>query len=104
MVTITSHLCYLVSGVVLWLPKSVFIWDVQGNGNKTIVEDCDEIVQLPLVDSEGRAAPGAFGRDAFQHLSSKRSKKDNFDADGSRKRYFDDDDDHDLDTLVKRTR
>lgn len=61
-------------------------------------------MQLPLVDSKGRAAPGAFGRDVSHHSSYRRAKEDNFNADGTRRRYFDGDDDVDLGTLVKRSR
>ncbi|GMH40688.1 hypothetical protein BSKO_08592 [Bryopsis sp. KO-2023] len=65
----------------------------------------DDVVNLPLVDSHGRAVRGAFGRDGTEVAPrNPRSKTDNFHQDGSRKRYFDDDDDVDLKTLVKRSR
>ena len=58
---------------------------------------------LPLVDHEGRAMPGAFGRGSATHGvkadasgRGRTEKTQNFDA-GERKRYFRDDDRMDLD-------
>jgi hypothetical protein len=68
-----------------------------GGGNGRTVE------ALPLVDHEGRAMPGAFGRSSATHGvkadasgRGRTEKTQNFDA-GERKRYFRDDDRMDLD-------
>jgi hypothetical protein len=61
---------------------------------------------LPLVDHEGRAMPGAFGRGSATHGvkadasgRGRTEKTQNFDA-GERKRYFRDDDRMDLDVRI----
>lgn len=71
-------------------------------------------VSLPLIDSKGRPVPGAFGRETVgavgscgegyqkQHRRDRRVQR--YDADGTKARYYADDDDVDLDTLVKRTK
>ena len=53
------------------------------------------VVDLPLVDSRGRAAPGAFGRAAAvpAPLNNQESRRlDRYDADGAKARYFKGDD------------
>ena len=57
--------------------------------------DRREVVDLPLVDHRGRAAPGAFGRAAAvaAPLNNREARKlDRYDADGTRSRYFKGDD------------
>jgi len=68
-----------------------------------------QVVALPLVDAQGRAVRGAFGRenagaalDPRDPYNKKRVQR--YGDDGQRARYFKDDDDVDLDTLVKRTK
>ncbi|CAD7702729.1 unnamed protein product [Ostreobium quekettii] len=73
----------------------------EGAAEGTARSDEPAVVQLPMVDAHGRAAPGAFGREAALRSSGKPSTK--FGGDGKRERYFDDDD-ADLRTLVKRAR
>lgn len=64
-----------------------------------------EVVHLPLVDAAGRAAPGAFGREtaadaqrALEAAAGGRVAKrvQRYGADGTRERYFADDDSTDL--------
>ena len=66
----------------------------------------EETVILPLVDAAGRAAPGAFGREAAGTAAAgvRPTKRIERFEDGERKRYFADDDTLDLETLVKRTK
>ena len=68
-------------------------------------------VQLPLIDSQGKAVPGAFGREKasettiFEDKSFKSRKMvERYDVDGQKARYYADDDSTDLNTLVKRTK
>lgn len=63
-------------------------------------------VILPLVDAQGKAAPGAFGREtALQsHGSSDHAKRLDRYEDGKKSRYFADDDAIDLDTMVRRSK
>ena len=64
-------------------------------------------IALPLVDAQGRAAPGAFGRETTSadadHKYRTSKQVERFEG-GERKRYYGDDDSVDLDTLVKRTK
>ena len=64
-----------------------------------------EVIHLPLVDAAGRAAPGAFGREtaadaqrALETAAGGRVAKrvQRYGADGTRERYFADDDSTDL--------
>lgn len=66
----------------------------------------EETVVLPLIDAVGRAAPGAFGREAAGAVAGavRPTKRLERFKGGERKRYFADDDAMDLDTLVKRTK
>lgn len=60
------------------------------SGEKGVV-----VVDLPLVDSRGRAAPGAFGRAGAvpAPLSNQEARRlDRYDADGAKARYFKGDD------------
>ena len=63
-------------------------------------------VILPMVDSKGRAAPGAFGRESTSkiHGTHRPQKRVNRYEDGQKTRYFDIDDTTDLDTMVKRSK
>ena len=63
-------------------------------------------VVLPMVDSKGRAAPGAFGRESTSkiHETHRPQKRVNRYEDGQKARYFDTDDTTDLDTMVKRSK
>lgn len=65
-----------------------------------------EEVVLPLVDSKGRAAPGAFGRETSANMvgDARPPKRVQRYERGEKKRYFADDDNVDLDTLVRRTK
>lgn len=69
-----------------------------------------EVVVLPLVDAAGHAVKGAFGREAAgaqRDPGPARGQKrvvQRYGEDGQRARYFADDDNVDLDTLVKRTK
>ncbi|GAX76750.1 hypothetical protein CEUSTIGMA_g4197.t1 [Chlamydomonas eustigma] len=71
-----------------------------------------EVVNLPLVDAQGRAMKGAFGRESagggqraeMEERRGKPKRVQRYDEDGKKARYFKDDDDVDLQTLVKRTK
>jgi hypothetical protein len=65
-----------------------------------------EHVALPLIDAQGRAAPGAFGREAAGAKESgvrPARRVERYDG-GEKRRYYADDDAADLATLVKRTK
>ncbi|WIA29191.1 hypothetical protein OEZ86_011702 [Tetradesmus obliquus] len=72
-----------------------------------------QVMVLPQVDARGRAMPGAFGREAAgdglraaEAAAGGRMNKrvQRYGADGTRERYFADDDSVDLQTLVKRAK
>jgi hypothetical protein len=66
----------------------------------------DSHVVLPMVDAQGRAAPGAFGRETAAEIDGGLKPQKRFDRyqDGQKTRYFATDDAVDLDTMVKRTK
>lgn len=66
----------------------------------------DNGVILPMIDARGKAAPGAFGRETAVQAHGTRDHKKKLDRfqDGKKSRYFADDDDVDLDTMVKRSK
>eukprot|EP00889_Picochlorum_renovo_P005913 jgi/Picre1/32943/NNA_008270.t1 len=59
-----------------------------------------------MVDAQGRAAPGAFGRETAAEIDGGLKPQKRFDRyqDGQKTRYFATDDAVDLDTMVKRTK
>lgn len=69
-------------------------------------QTADTHVVLPMVDAQGRAAPGAFGRETAAQVDGGLKPQKRFDryTDGEKTRYFASDDAVDLDTMVKRTK
>eukprot|EP00798_Chlamydomonas_sp_ICE-L_P003126 gene3126-13138_t len=67
-----------------------------------------EVVQLPLIDAHGKAVAGAFGREAAGASAApadgRKAKRVQRYEDGQKTRYFADDDNVDLATLVKRAK
>lgn len=79
-----------------------------GGEEQGVIGRRKEVVSLPAVLADGRAAPGAFGRNragAGAAPPGRRPKRvERYGADGQKERYFADDDDVDVRELVKRTK